>query len=629
MTARVRDAGADFLRARTDIRVRTDDRKGRQSYVHRVTDETTSLGELIALGMKAASAYDRPDLAERLETSLARVSRDAATVLVVGEFKAGKSSLVNALVGTDVCPVDDDVATAAITVVRHHDAPAAAAIWLRDGEAHTEVIAVEDAVALVVEDPAAERAELVRVELGVPNPLLERGLILVDTPGAGGLGGPQSALTMAATAQADAVLFVSSATQELTATEVAYLEQVRSLCETVTVVETKTDLQPQWRRIAAHDQVHVDAAQVGARVVEVSSAVRQAALQREDAVLDEESGVPALVEWLVDDVAAHQRQRSVRGAFTALLEVVEQLQYQLRAEHEALEADGEAIELVEALTRAESDAERAKSSASKWGQALTDGFADLTTTLDRDLRERLRTLVSDAEASLDTIDPARSWDGFERRLYEGATAAAAAHAQLRHARLLEIVATVAALFDDEDTADLAVLPDFVHTDAERPHAPDLKATGLLSQSLTLLRSSYGGIAMLGVFGGFAGVVLAAPVIAGLGLALGTKGLKDERDRQITQRRAQAKQAARKYIDDVTYALGNETRDVVRGVQRRLRDHFTSRAQEQLMTATTALAAARRAVELDTNTRERRQADVEAELQRVDRLEARVLAARDQ
>jgi hypothetical protein len=424
------------------------------------------------------------------------------------------------------------------------------------------------------------------------------------------------------------VLFVTSATQELTLTEVAYLEQVRSLCETLAVVETKTDLQAQWRRIAAHDQAHVDAAQVPARVVEVSSAVRRVALQTDDECLDTESGVPALVEWLVDEVAAQQRDRSVDGAFTALLEVIEQLHFQLGAEHDALRADEESAELVETLTQAEEDAERAKSSASKWSQALTDGFADLTTTLDRDLRERLRALVRDAEAPIDTIDPARSWDAFERRLYEGATAAAAAHAQLRHERLLEIVATVAALFDEADTAELAEPTGLDHVDASRPGAPDLKAPNLLTQCLTLLRSSYGGIAMLGVFGGFAGVVLAAPVIAGLGLALGTKGLKDERDRQVGQRRAQAKVAARKYIDDVTYALGNETRDVLRQVQRRLRDHFTSRAQEQLVTASTALTAARRAVELDTSTREQRIADVEAELMRVDRLEARVIEARD-
>ena len=45
-------------------------------------------------------------------------------------------------------------------------------------------------------------------------------------------------------------------------------------------------------------------------------------------------------------------------------------------------------------------------------------------------------------------------------------------------------------------------------------------------------------------------------------------------------------------------------------------------------AAAAITHLARAVELDANTREHRVADVEAELQRVDRLEARVLEARD-
>jgi hypothetical protein len=110
--------------------------------------------------------------------------------------------------------------------------------------------------------------------------------------------------------------------------------------------------------------------------------------------------------------------------------------------------------------------------------------------------------------------------------------------------------------------------------------------------------------------------------------LGTKGLRDERDRQMAQRRAQAKVAVRKYVDDVTYALGNETRDVLRQVQRRLRDHFSNLAQERQLTASTALTAARRALDLDAHARDLRVADVDAELQRIERLAARVLEARD-
>ena len=50
---------------------------------------------------KVTTAYGRPDLGERLGTLAERLASRRLTVVVVGEFKAGKSSLVNAIVGAD------------------------------------------------------------------------------------------------------------------------------------------------------------------------------------------------------------------------------------------------------------------------------------------------------------------------------------------------------------------------------------------------------------------------------------------------------------------------------------------------------------------------------------------------
>ena len=70
-------------------------------------------------------------------------------IVVAGEFKQGKSSLVNALVGAPVCPVDDDAATAVPTFVRHGEK--AGASCLRDGERPREAIALADVRRYVVE----------------------------------------------------------------------------------------------------------------------------------------------------------------------------------------------------------------------------------------------------------------------------------------------------------------------------------------------------------------------------------------------------------------------------------------------------------------------------------------------
>ena len=75
--------------------------------------------------VKVLNTLDRKDLVDRATAAAARLDRPGTVVCVVGEFKQGKSSLVNALLGQAVCPVDDDLATSAITLVRFADEPGA------------------------------------------------------------------------------------------------------------------------------------------------------------------------------------------------------------------------------------------------------------------------------------------------------------------------------------------------------------------------------------------------------------------------------------------------------------------------------------------------------------------------
>ncbi len=78
-----------------------------------------ALSDVVDIALAAIARYDRPDLDARLQQTKARLLDEQVRVLVVGEFKQGKSMLVNGLVGAPVCPMFDDVATAVPTVVRH------------------------------------------------------------------------------------------------------------------------------------------------------------------------------------------------------------------------------------------------------------------------------------------------------------------------------------------------------------------------------------------------------------------------------------------------------------------------------------------------------------------------------
>ena len=582
----------------------------------------------------AARAYGRSDLATRLSDLRERAADPTVRVLVVGEFKQGKSSLVNVLVGFDVCPVDDDVATAVPTAIRYADQPSAVAIVRRDGAnaseptatAVTEVIrfdALPEWVCENGENVAAADVQL--VDLAVPAASLRDGLVLVDLPGVGGLGSLHGALTLAALPAADAVAFVSDAAQGLTATELEFLEDVAARCPLVALVESKIDIHPSWRQVVDADTV--DAVDAGPHTVgpfAVSSVLAEKAVESGDAALAVESGFGPLSAWLRDDVAAGSARRQALLIADVVGEVTEQLTQPFEAERAALAVPVDTSDLDARLTGAQAEVTRLRGAAGRWQQVMADNFSDLSGDLDHDLRTRIRDVVHAAEQALDTMDPAKAWDAYEPQLRREVAGLAGDHYATLDTRVTATAHAVAQVFT-EDAATLDTLVREAYGTEDAPVLPaegdttvELKSqkTGLANQALTMLRSSYGSAAMIGFLGTAIGFPLAAPAALAVGLAIGARGMRQEVERQLAQRRAQAKAAVRQYVDEVSFVVGKDSRDRIRLSQRHLRDFFGARADELLRSAATALQAAQDATATATTGREERLRDVEAELARL-------------
>jgi murein DD-endopeptidase MepM/ murein hydrolase activator NlpD len=86
-----------------------------------VDDSPTAARGIIAAGIEHCDRVGREDLARRLRQPKARLDNPATVLQRRRPIQAGQNLLVNALAGRDVCPVDDDLSTAAMTWLYHHD----------------------------------------------------------------------------------------------------------------------------------------------------------------------------------------------------------------------------------------------------------------------------------------------------------------------------------------------------------------------------------------------------------------------------------------------------------------------------------------------------------------------------
>ncbi|GAA1879348.1 isoniazid-induced dynamin-like GTPase IniA [Pseudonocardia ailaonensis] len=592
--------------------------------------------DLVDLAVKATVAYERPDLEARLKATRTRLADPNVRVLIVGEFKQGKSQLVNALVNAPVCPVDDDISTAVPTEVRHGEETTVRIVRGRPGAEASEVVQEKTEVDVsrlaeyVSEAGNPEnRAGLHHAEVTLPRKLLASGLVLVDTPGVGGLGSAHGAATMSALPTADAVILVSDAAQEYTAPEMEFLRAAMALCPNVGCVVTKTDLYPHWRRIVELDKGHLGRAGVEAELFPVSSMLRLHAAESGDAELMGESGFAPLVGFLLRKVVARADDLDRRSTSQDVRAVAEQLNASFSAELRALEDPGGAEALVVELTRAKERADELRQRSSRWQVTLNDGVADLISDIEYDLRDRLRAVGREAEQLLEDADPADTWDQFAEWFHQQVAQATSANFVWTAQRARWLAEQVAEHFSE--AADAAI-PDIqldgsrVSGSVEALERPEDGEKFGIGQKLFIgMRGGYGGMLMIGLATSLAGLALLNPISIAAGLLFGGKTLRDERKRLKQRRQAEAKQAVRKHIDEVTFQVGKDSRDTLRRAQRQLRDHFTVLAEELSLSLATSVAAAQSAVSTDSSQRNQRIADLRAEIGRVEALGARAIA----
>jgi hypothetical protein len=583
---------------------------------------TAAAISLVDLGVRACEAYGRADLADRLTRSRAALDDPSVHIVVAGEFKQGKSSLVNALLGITVCPVDDDVATAVPTFIRYGDENAASLVY--DGDPpRIDPVPFEDVRKHVVEGAYAGPTPA-RVEIAVPRKMLSGGLVVVDTPGVGGLGSAHAAAGLAAISVADAVLFVTDAAQELTRSELDFLEQARSLCSTVVCVLTKTDFYPAWRRIRDLDEGHLRAVG-GVPIIPVSSPLRAHAVRANDRAMNVESGYPELVTFVQEQVGGGAATKLAAEAGAEMLGVCEQLAGTFEAERAALADPATAQRVIDELNLTKSRVEALRTAAARWNTTLNDGGADLNTDVDHDLRERIRRVIIEADDAVDEIDPADMWGQMEEWLRARISYELLANYTFLRRRATMLSEQVADHFREASGSrpgQLAVYnPVPLVSDKPVEHKIELDKMNARKQAMVALKSAYGGALMFTMMGALMGVSL-GPIGLGIGIVMGHKGLKDEKKRQVGQRRAQAKNAMRRFCDEVQFMMGKDSRDTVRRVQRQLRDHYTQLAEELNRSNAASLSAATDTAKRTQVEREKRVRDLEAELNRVKQLRER-------
>jgi GTPase Era involved in 16S rRNA processing len=184
-----------------------------------------------------------------------RLTQQKIHLAVLGQFKRGKSSLLNALLGAPVLPTSVIPLTSIPTYIKFGAEPYVRIYFNGDKKEDSFHSPAADELRRFLIKYVSEEAnpknryDVAGVELIYNAPILRDGVVLIDTPGIGSTHLHNTEATLNFLPQCDAALFLISADPPITETELVFLKEVKKKISRIFFILNKIDyLSPDERQ---------------------------------------------------------------------------------------------------------------------------------------------------------------------------------------------------------------------------------------------------------------------------------------------------------------------------------------------------------------------------------------------
>ncbi len=278
---------------------------------------------------------------------IVKLAEDRFVLAVLGQFKRGKSSLMNAIIGQELLPTGILPLTSAITILKY--GPAEKLVINREDSNFPEELPVTSLPGYVTEKGNPGNQKKVKTAcVELPIPFLRRGLEFVDTPGVGSAITANTKTTYGFLPECDAVLFVTGADTPVTSVELEFLHEIREYINKLFFIVNKIDLVADnekaevLRFVTETIQAHTRARTVN--IFPVSARLGLTARTAGDVSLYEQSGLKTLEESLASFLSGEKTIVFLASLFRKTFRILDDEMVKDACTEPALQERAKAIE---------------------------------------------------------------------------------------------------------------------------------------------------------------------------------------------------------------------------------------------------------------------------------------------
>lgn len=214
----------------------------RANHVHPGSGSGLTTRQDLVLAVSAvAEGYQIISLNRQIEACEEILGQDSLIdVAILGQFKAGKSSFINSLIGQPILPVGVIPVTTVITRLKYGDMARAVVVHFDGAVTEVDIAGVDEFISEAKNPANKKNVEVVDIEL----PSLESypGLRLVDTPGLGSIFKYNTDISEEWLPRVGAAIVAISSDRPLSENDLALIRQLMEFTPRVIVLLTKVDL---------------------------------------------------------------------------------------------------------------------------------------------------------------------------------------------------------------------------------------------------------------------------------------------------------------------------------------------------------------------------------------------------
>jgi len=168
-----------------------------------------------------------------------KVRNNVFNLVVLGQFKRGKTTLINALLGAEILPTAVVPLTSIATILKYGET-LNIKVYFNDGRL-TEIEPVTLNQYVTEKGNPRNEKDVQEVIITYPSPYLKDGVRLIDTPGVGSVYEHNTDVAYQYLPKSDAALFLLSVDQPVSKAELDFLKDVKQYSHRIFFLQNKAD----------------------------------------------------------------------------------------------------------------------------------------------------------------------------------------------------------------------------------------------------------------------------------------------------------------------------------------------------------------------------------------------------